>query len=85
MRAMLKRPAESRMAEVFAAPSVSRPAGWWRDDQVEQLRNYQSWVYAAVNAIGRFYTAIRDRRSTSRSRCHTRIRSCACWKIPTRG
>ena len=29
----------------------SRPAGWWRDDQVEQLRNYQSWVYAAVNAI----------------------------------
>ena len=28
-----------------------RPAGWWRDDTVEQLRNYQSWVYAAVNAI----------------------------------
>ena len=27
------------------------PAGWWRDDHVEQLRNYQSWVYAAVNAI----------------------------------
>jgi HK97 family phage portal protein len=26
-------------------------AGWWRDDSVEQLRNYQSWVYAAVNAI----------------------------------
>ena len=31
-------------------PNV-RPAGWWRDDTVEQLRNYQSWVYAAVNAI----------------------------------
>jgi len=31
-------------------PAV-RPAGWWRDDHVEQLRNYQSWVYAAVNAI----------------------------------
>jgi HK97 family phage portal protein len=28
-----------------------RPAGWWRDDPTEQLRNYQSWVYAAVNAI----------------------------------
>lgn len=28
-----------------------RPAGWWREDSVEQLRNYQSWVYAAVNAI----------------------------------
>ena len=27
------------------------PAGWWREDHVEQLRNYQSWVYAAVNAI----------------------------------
>jgi HK97 family phage portal protein len=26
-------------------------AGWWRDDSFEQLRNYQSWVYAAVNAI----------------------------------
>ena len=30
---------------------ATRPAGWWRDDHVEQLRNYQSWVYAAVNAI----------------------------------
>ncbi|MGL4422066.1 MAG: phage portal protein [Gemmataceae bacterium] len=26
-------------------------AGWWRDDPAEQLRQYQSWVYAAVNAI----------------------------------
>src|SRR5438874_1714757 len=32
-------------------PPAGRPAGWWRDDTVEQLRNYQSWVYAAVNAI----------------------------------
>ncbi len=39
----------SAVASLFAAPI--RPAGWWRDDQVEQLRNYQSWVYAAVNAI----------------------------------
>src|SRR6476619_7790663 len=30
---------------------ISRSPGWWRDDHVEQLRNYQSWVYAAVNAI----------------------------------
>ena len=39
------------LARVWAAPTTWRPAGWWRDDQVEQLRNYQSWVYAAVNAI----------------------------------
>src|SRR6266436_3480875 len=41
----------ARLAQVFAAAVPGRPAGWWRDDQVEQLRNYQSWVYAAVNAI----------------------------------
>src|SRR5262249_38060701 len=49
---ILKRRGESPSAAVaglFAAPI--RPAGWWRDDQIEQLRNYQSWVYAAVNAI----------------------------------
>jgi HK97 family phage portal protein len=45
-----ERPA-SNLAGLFAGPSLLRPAGWWRDDQVEQLRNYQSWVYAAVNAI----------------------------------
>ena len=39
------------LAGIFAGPSLARPAGWWRDDAVEQLRNYQSWVYAAVNAI----------------------------------
>src|SRR5204862_5485927 len=33
------------------SPPVGPPAGWWRNDHVEQLRNYQSWVYAAVNAI----------------------------------
>src|SRR6266571_2378868 len=41
----------ARLAQVFAAAVPGRPAGWWRDDQVEQLRNYQSWVYAAVNGI----------------------------------
>src|SRR5262245_66175128 len=44
------RPAE-RIAELFAAPYQLSQAGWWRDDHAEQLRNYQSWVYAAVNAI----------------------------------
>jgi HK97 family phage portal protein len=41
---------DPRLGSVLAGPSA-RPAGWWRDDSVEQLRNYQSWVYAAVNAI----------------------------------
>jgi HK97 family phage portal protein len=44
-------PEAPRIASLFAAPVPPRPAGWWRNDQVEQLRNYQSWVYAAVNAI----------------------------------
>lgn len=39
-----------RVGAGIFAPAV-RPAGWWREDHVEQLRNYQSWVYAAVNAI----------------------------------
>jgi HK97 family phage portal protein len=51
IRAAIQRSPDARMAEVFAAPNLARPAGWWRDDQIEQLRNYQSWVYAAVNAI----------------------------------
>src|SRR3989440_9705505 len=44
------RPAE-RIAELFAAPYQLGQPGWWRNDPTEQLRNYQSWVYAAVNAI----------------------------------
>jgi phage portal protein BeeE len=44
-------PAAPKVAGLFAGPSTARPAGWWRDDHVEQLRNYTSWVYAAVNAI----------------------------------
>src|SRR5438270_2222505 len=44
------RPAE-RIAELFAAPYQLGQPGWWRNDHTEQLRNYQSWVYAAVNAI----------------------------------
>lgn len=44
------KPAPARMASLFAAPHYPA-AGWWRDDATEQLRNFQSWVYAAVNAI----------------------------------
>jgi len=39
-----------RAPGLFASPYTPVP-GWWRDDPNEQLRNYQSWVYAAVNAI----------------------------------
>jgi HK97 family phage portal protein len=42
--------AEPRAASIFSSPTMPT-AGWWRDDVHEQLRNYQSWVYAAVNAI----------------------------------
>ncbi|MGL6075013.1 MAG: phage portal protein [Fimbriiglobus sp.] len=34
------------------APAFSTTPGTWRDNPTEQLRQYQSWVYAAVNAIG---------------------------------
>jgi HK97 family phage portal protein len=44
------KPAPPRMASLFSTPYLPA-AGWWRDDSTEQLRNYQSWVYAAVNAI----------------------------------
>jgi HK97 family phage portal protein len=40
-----------RMAGLLAGPSACTAPGWWRDDHTEQLRHYQSWVYAAVNAI----------------------------------
>jgi phage portal protein BeeE len=42
--------ANGRVGPGVFAPAA-RPAGWWREDHIEQLRNYQSWVYAAVNAI----------------------------------
>src|SRR5207244_11109773 len=46
------RPAPApRLRAVSPGPPAARPAGWWRDDHVEQLRHYTSWVYAAVNAI----------------------------------
>ena len=45
------RPADRRAGPGPRRLARRRPAGWWRDDHVEQLRNYQSWVYAAVNAI----------------------------------
>ena len=33
----------------FAPPYPT--GGWWKNDPAEQLRNYSSWVYVAVNAI----------------------------------
>lgn len=51
IRSLVHRQPPTRIASVFAAPNLARPAGWWREDRTEQLRNYQSWVYAAVNAI----------------------------------
>jgi hypothetical protein len=42
--------APPKVSALFASP-FGPPAGWWRDDPAEQLRNYQSWVYAAVNAV----------------------------------
>lgn len=50
LRPAPRRSAPPRVAALFASP-YGPPAGWWRDDPTEQLRNYQSWVYAAVNAI----------------------------------
>jgi HK97 family phage portal protein len=51
-RARARQPAPAaRVAQLFATPAQLNQPGWWRDDHVEQLRNYQSWVYAAVNAI----------------------------------
>lgn len=44
------KPAPPRVSALFAPP-LGLPAAWWRSDPAEQLRNYQSWVYAAVNAI----------------------------------
>jgi len=49
--ALARRTAAPRMAGLFAGPPTAPAAGWWRDDHVEQLRHYTSWVYAAVNAI----------------------------------
>jgi HK97 family phage portal protein len=42
--------APTRVAGLFAPP-FGPPAGWWQTDPTEQLRNYRSWVYAAVSAI----------------------------------
>src|SRR5262245_6816269 len=46
-----KKPRNEERFVALAAPPAPSPAGWWREDSVEQLRHYQSWVYAAVNAI----------------------------------
>jgi HK97 family phage portal protein len=45
-----EKPVAPKIASLLANP-FGPAAGWWRDDPAEQLRNYQSWVYSAVNAI----------------------------------
>lgn len=53
LKALRPTPAKAappKLGPLFAPP-YAPPAGWWRDDPAEQLRNYRSWVYAAVNAI----------------------------------
>lgn len=42
---------EARGAGGAGILAASQAAGWWKADPTEQLRNYSSWVYAAVNAI----------------------------------
>ena len=46
-------PAPAAAPRIVAAltPPHAPAGGWWHDDPTEQLRNYRSWVYAAVNAI----------------------------------
>ena len=50
LRPAVPKPVSPKVAGLFAPP-YGPAAGWWKDDPVEQLRNYRSWVYAAVNAI----------------------------------
>jgi HK97 family phage portal protein len=42
---------EARGAGGAGILAASPMAGWWKADPTEQLRNYSSWVYAAVNSI----------------------------------
>ena len=46
-----RRRSRRRRASPPCSPRPIPAAGWWHDDPAEQLRNYRSWVYAAVNAI----------------------------------
>ena len=71
---------------------VARSPGWWRDDTVEQLRNYQSWVYAAVNAIAQevarqrpFLFINTGQAEHEQTPLRIRIRSRDCSIIPIRG
>jgi hypothetical protein len=76
-------PVEPRCRGSCCPHEVARPAGG-RDDQVEQLRNYQS-VYAAVNAIAQEIAMQRPtlylntaRPNLTRRRCRTTTRSPGC-------
>ena len=83
-----KSPPAARFASLVAA--AAQP-GWWRDDPTEQLRNYSSWVYAAVNAIAQevarqrpFLFAHRPAHDHEPLPPHASARA-ACSITPTRG
>lgn len=50
MRQTWARAKGARPAALFSPPA-GPAAGWWRHDPLEQVRHFQSWVYAAVSAI----------------------------------
>ena len=43
----------AKVGPVFSPPGPGAylATGWWRDDPAEQLRQFQSWVYAAVTSV----------------------------------
>jgi HK97 family phage portal protein len=51
IKAAMKGTKAAPAARFTSLVAASTSPGWWRDDPVEQLRHYSSWVYAAVNAI----------------------------------
>lgn len=55
LRSKLSRPAAPPPARSPSSGTLpgflGASPGWWAGDTTEQLRNYRSWVYSAVNAI----------------------------------
>jgi HK97 family phage portal protein len=41
----------AKAAPAMLSPLLGPCVGWWHDDPHEQVRNFRSWVYAAVTAI----------------------------------
>ena len=51
IRSMVKGAKPAPAARLAGLMAAGAQPGWWRDDATAQLRQYSSWVYAAVNAI----------------------------------